>query len=257
MYINNFDPVALSFFGIDIRWYSLSYIFGIILGWIFLKKKYLKENIKINKLFDEYISYIIFGIIIGGRLGYVFIYNLHYFINNPLKILYIWEGGMSFHGGVIGIIVSSYLFAKKFNKDIFIFLDLVCLAAPIGIFFGRLSNFLNSELYGRATEVPWSVIFIKIDNITRHPSQIYECIFEGIILFIILNYFTKFNFRRNGLISVLFLIYYSTFRFFIEFTREPDAHIGLVFLDLSLGQIISMITIILAFLLLFLRRKRL
>ena len=257
MYINNFDPVALSFFGIDIRWYSLSYIFGIILGWIFLKKKYLKDNIEINKLFDEYISYIIFGIIIGGRLGYVFIYNLHYFINNPLKILYIWEGGMSFHGGVIGIIVSSYLFAKKFNKDIFIFLDLVCLAAPIGIFFGRLSNFLNSELYGRATEVPWSVIFIKIDNITRHPSQIYECIFEGIILFIILNYFTKFTFRRNGLISVLFLIYYSTFRFFIEFTREPDAHIGLVFLDLSLGQIISMITIILAFLLLFLRRKRL
>ncbi len=135
MYINNFDPVALSFFGIDIRWYSLSYIFGIILGWIFLKKKYLKDNIEINKLFDEYISYIIFGIIIGGRLGYVFIYNLHYFINNPLKILYIWEGGMSFHGGVIGIIVSSYLFAKKFNKDIFIFLDLVCLAAPIGIFF--------------------------------------------------------------------------------------------------------------------------
>ena len=121
MYINNFDPVALSFFGIDIRWYSLSYIFGIILGWIFLKKKYLKDNIEINKLFDEYISYIIFGIIIGGRLGYVFIYNLHYFINNPLKILYIWEGGMSFHGGVIGIIVSSYLFAKKFNKDILFF----------------------------------------------------------------------------------------------------------------------------------------
>lgn len=255
MFINNFDPVAISLFGLDVRWYSLSYIFGIFFGWLYLKKRYLRYKKDLNNLFDDYISYIIFGIIVGGRFGYALFYNIEYFLNNPIKIFFIWEGGMSFHGGLIGVIISSYIFAKKHNQNIFIYLDLVSLVAPIGIFLGRLSNFINSELYGRTTDLPWSVIFLKIDNFPRHPSQIYECLLEGVLLFIILNYFTKINFNRSGVISAIFLIYYSIFRFFIEFTREPDAHIGFILLNLTTGQIISVIAAIIALLLLYFRRN--
>ena len=187
MFTNNFDPVAFNFFIFDIRWYSLSYIFGVIFGWFYCKKK-LIENERYQNMFDDYIFYLIIGVIIGGRLGYVIIYNLIYYLNNPFEILMIWQGGMSFHGAVIGIIIATYFFSLKKKVNIFYFLDLVCLSAPIGIFFGRISNYINSELYGRETDVLWSVKFVLIDNLKRHPSQIYEAIFEGIILFIILNY---------------------------------------------------------------------
>ena len=171
MFINNFDPIAFQVFSLEIRWYSLSYIFGLIFGWIYCKK-ILIENIKIKKLFDDYIVYLILGIIIGGRLGYVFIYNPIYFLENFHEIPMLWKGGMSFHGGLIGVIFATILFCKKNDQEVFYFLDLVCAASPIGIFFGRIANFINSELYGRETNVPWSVIFIKIDNLARHPSQI-------------------------------------------------------------------------------------
>ena len=243
MFINNLDPIAISFIIFDIRWYSLSYIFGILLGWLHLKLFIIKDN-SLNRNFSELISYLIFGIIIGGRLGYVFFYNFNYYWSNPLEIFFIWQGGMSFHGGLIGVIIFCYLFSKKKHLNIFIFLDLVSLAAPIGIFLGRISNFINSELYGRVTELPWSVKFIKVDNNYRHPSQIYEAIFEGLILFIILNYFSKNLIKKPGLISALFLIFYSIFRFIIEFTREPDLQIGLLILNLSMGQIISIFSII-------------
>ncbi len=242
MFINNFDPVAFNFFNLEIRWYSLSYIFGIILGWLYCKKK-LIINDQYQKLFDDYIFYLIVGIIIGGRLGYVLIYNLSYYLNNPLEILLIWYGGMSFHGAVLGIIISTYYFSIKNNINIFYFLDLVSLSAPIGIFFGRISNFINSELYGRETDVFWSVKFILIDNLTRHPSQLYEAIFEGIVLFVILNILVSRTNKADGYISALFLIFYSIFRFLIEFTREPDLHIGLLIFNLSMGQIISIIVL--------------
>ena len=149
---------------------------------------------------------------------------------------------MSFHGGLIGIIIASIFFAKKNNQDSFLYLDLVSLVAPIGIFFGRLANFINSELYGIPTEVPWSVTFVKVDNLSRHPSQLYEAILEGIILFLILIYFRKKNFlTKPGSISGLFLIFYSIFRFFIEFFRVPDEHLGYLIFKLSMGQIISLI----------------
>jgi len=240
MFINNFDPVAFQVFSVEIRWYSLAYIVGIIIGWIYCKKFLIKDIDKKN-LFDDYITYIIIGIIVGGRLGYVFIYNPSYYLENIIEIPMMWNGGMSFHGAVLGIILATIIFCKKNNQNIFYYLDLVALSAPFGIFLGRIANFVNSELYGRETDIIWSVKFIQIDSLNRHPSQIYEAIFEGIVLFIFLNLFYKKLSKKNGLISSLFIIFYSIFRFFIEFTREPDAHIGLVMFGMSLGQIISVI----------------
>ena len=240
MFINNFDPVAFQVFSIEIRWYSLAYIVGIVFGWIYCNKFLIKDQDK-KYQFDDYITYLIIGIIVGGRLGYVFIYNPSYYLENLIEIPMIWNGGMSFHGAVIGIIFATIIFGKKNNQNIFYYLDLVALSAPIGIFLGRIANFLNSELYGRETDIIWSVKFIQIDNLNRHPSQIYEAIFEGMVLFILLNFFHHKISKKNGLISSLFIIFYSVFRFFIEFTREPDAQIGLVIFNMSLGQIISVI----------------
>jgi len=240
MFINNFDPVAFQVFSIEIRWYSLAYIVGLIFGWIYCNKILIKDQDK-KYQFNDYITYIIIGIIVGGRLGYVFIYNPSYYLGNLIEIPMIWNGGMSFHGAVLGIVLATIMFCKKNNQNIFYYLDLVALSAPIGIFLGRIANFINSELYGRETDIIWSVKFIQIDNLNRHPSQIYEAIFEGIVLFILLNLFHNKLSKKNGLTSSLFIIFYSIFRFIIEFTREPDSHIGLVMLNMSLGQIISVI----------------
>ena len=241
MFINNFDPIAIQVFSLEIRWYSLAYIIGILIGWI-LSKKILVSNSDIKEKFDDYITYLIIGIIIGGRLGYVLFYNFNYYLDNFFDIFKIWQGGMSFHGGLLGIIIVSIIFAKKNNQNPFIYMDLVSLVAPIGIFFGRLANFINSELYGTVSNVPWSVIFIKVDNLSRHPSQLYEAILEGIILFLLLMYFRKKSYlSKPGTISGLFLIFYSIFRFFIEFYRVPDEQIGYLVFNLSIGQIISFV----------------
>ena len=241
MFINNFDPVAIEIFSLEIRWYSLAYIVGILFGWFVAKKIFIK-NENINKKFDDYITYLIIGIILGGRIGYILFYNLEYYLNNLGDIFKIWEGGMSFHGGLIGIIISSIIFGKRNNQSPFLYMDIVALVAPIGIFFGRLSNFINSELYGKVTDLPWSVIFIQIDNLPRHPTQIYEAVLEGIILFFILMNFKNKNFLLNpGLISSLFLIFYSIFRFSIEFLRVPDAQLGYLLFNLTMGQILSVI----------------
>ena len=244
MFINNFDPIAFQFFSVEIKWYSLAYIIGITLGWLYCKNKLIKDHY-ILKIFDDFITYLIIGIILGGRIGYVLFYNIKYYLENPIEILMIWNGGMSFHGGLIGVLIATKLFSNKYKVNQFVFLDLVSLSAPIGIFFGRIANFINSELYGRASELPWSVKFILIDNINRHPSQLYEAIFEGIILFLILMFFFNKNYlKKPGQISALFLIFYSLFRFFIEFFRSPDTHIGFLILNLTLGQLISIIFLI-------------
>jgi len=241
MFINNFDPVAIHIFSVEIRWYSLAYIIGILLGWTLSKRIFINDPL-LKQKFDDYITYLIVGIIIGGRLGYVILYNFDYYLNNLIDIFKIWQGGMSFHGGLIGIIATSVWFAKKNNQNPFIYLDVVSIVAPIGIFFGRIANFINSELYGIETNLPWSVQFIQIDNLYRHPSQLYEAIFEGLILFVILIYFRKKGFMKiPGSISGLFLIFYSVFRFLIEFVRVPDEQLGYIFLNLTMGQIVSFI----------------
>ena len=240
MFINNFDPVALQIFSFEIRWYSLAYIIGIFSGWI-VGKRFFITNSALKQTFDDFITYSILAIILGGRLGYVLLYNPKYYFYNFLDIFKIWEGGMSFHGGLIGVILASIIFAKKNNQNPYNYLDVVSIVAPIGIFFGRIANFINSELYGHETNLPWSVKFIQIDNLNRHPSQLYEAIFEGIILFLILIYFRKKGFMKiPGLISSLFLIFYSFFRFVIEFFRVPDEQLGYLYFNLSMGQIMSL-----------------
>ena len=241
MFINNFEPVAIQIFSLEIRWYSLAYIFGILFAWIYCKKILIKDK-NTSKLFDDLISYLIVGIILGGRLGYVLFYNTKYYLSNPIEIPMIWQGGMSFHGGLLGVLVATIIFANKNKVNKYIFLDLISASAPIGIFLGRISNFINSELYGRKTDVLWSVVFTKVDNISRHPSQIYEAILEGLVLFFIMYSFTKKDYlKKPGLISSLFLIFYSIFRFFIEFYRVPDEQLGFIFLNLTMGQFISLI----------------
>ena len=241
MLTNNFDPVAIQIFTFEIRWYSLAYIAGILIGWILSKRVFI-SNQNIKECFDDYLTYLILGIIIGGRLGYVVFYNFNYYSSNVIDIFKIWQGGMSFHGGVLGVILSTVIFANKKRHNIFYYLDIVAIVSPIGIFFGRISNFINSELYGTITTMPWAVQFLKVDNLYRHPSQLYEAIFEGIVLFIILVYFRNRGFlNMPGFISGAFLTFYSLFRFIIEFFRVPDEQIGYLIFNLTMGQIISLI----------------
>ena len=240
MFINNFDPVAIEIFSLEIRWYSLAYIMGILLGWYLAKKLFINDKIK-NK-FDDYITYVIIGLILGGRLGYVFFYNFDYYQNNLISIFKIWQGGMSFHGGVIGIIISSILFSRKNNDNTFEYLDIISLVSPIGIFFGRIANFINSELYGHETSVPWAVQFIQVDNLYRHPSQLYEALLEGVFLFLIMIFFwNKFKINTPGKLSALFLIFYSFFRYILEYFREPDDQLGYLIFNLTMGQLMSCI----------------
>ena len=255
MFTNNFDPVAIEIFSLEIRWYSLAYIVGILLGWLVAKKIFIKKVDIYNK-FDDYITYLIIGIIVGGRIGYVLFYNPKYYLDNLSDIFKIWEGGMSFHGGLIGIIIVSIIFGKKNNQNPFLYIDIVALVAPIGIFFGRLSNFINSELYGKITNVPWSVTFVQVDNLARHTSQIYEALLEGIILFLILINFKNKNFLlKPGLISSLFLIFYSIFRFSIEFFRVPDEQLGYLLFNLTMGQILSVILMLAGFILFYFKNE--
>ena len=243
MFINNFDPVAFKFLSLEIRWYALAYIAGILLGWYLAKKFFVQKNIK--EKFDDYITYVILGLILGGRLGYVIFYNLDYYLINFFEIFKIWEGGMSFHGGLIGIILASIIYSKKNNDDVFEYLDVISLVSPIGIFFGRIANFINSELYGYETSIFWGVKFVQVDDLYRHPSQLYEAILEGIVLFLILLFFwNKKSFKIPGKLSALFLIIYSIFRFIIEYFRVPDEQLGYLFLNLTMGQLISFVFLV-------------
>ena len=251
MFTNNFDPVAFQIFTLEIRWHSLAYIAGILIGW-FLSKKIFISTEKIKENFDDYLTYLILGIIIGGRLGYVFFYNFGYYSQNLNEIIMIWQGGMSFHGGLLGVILATFLFAKKNNHNPFEYLDIVALVSPIGIFFGRIANYINSELYGIETKMPWAVKFTKVDNLFRHPSQLYEAALEGLILFIILLYFRYKGFLKiPGTISGIFLTFYSFFRFIVEFFRVPDEQLGYLFFNLTMGQIISLIFFIIGIYLIF------
>ena len=248
MFTHNLSPILFDLGFFSIRWYSLAYIFGIILGWWFGKKiifqKFQKTHNEISEKFDDLIAYLIFAIIIGGRAGYVIFYNFEFYFFNPIDILKIWEGGMSFHGALIGIIAATYFFSKKKNLSPLLLLDVIACVAPIGIFFGRIANFINGELVGKITSVSWSVIFPSVDMNPRHPSQIYEAIFEGLILFIILNIIINKKNYLTGTCSYLFLIFYGIFRIFSELFREPDIQIGYIFNFITMGMILSLFMIL-------------
>ena len=248
MFTHNLSPILFDLGFFSIRWYSLAYIAGIILGWWFGKKiifqKFQKTHNEISEKFDDLIAYLIFAIIIGGRAGYVIFYNFEFYFFNPIDILKIWEGGMSFHGALIGIIAATYFFSKKKNLSPLLLLDVIACVAPIGIFFGRIANFINGELVGKITSVSWSVIFPLVDMNPRHPSQIYEAIFEGLILFIILNIIINKKNYLTGTCSYLFLIFYGIFRIFSELFREPDIQIGYIFNFITMGMILSLFMIL-------------
>ena len=261
MYIHNLDPVLLDFGFMAIRWYSLAYIFGIVIGW-WLGKKIIK-NFLLNvdfkfdvKEFDDLITYLIISIIVGGRLGYVLFYNFEYYISNPVEIIKVWEGGMSFHGALIGIIIGTHLFSTRKNIPTFFFLDVIACVSPIGILFGRIANFINGELVGKVTEVSWGIIFPAIDMLPRHPSQLYEALLEGLILFILINAITLKQKYKTGLSSSLFLIFYGIFRIVAEQFREPDSQLGYLFGNLSMGAILSSIMVISGFVFLIILRKK-
>ena len=260
MIVHNFDPILIDFGFIEIRWYSLSYIIGIILGWVYAAKiiKISKNENYFGELkFDDFIIYLILGIIVGGRLGYVVFYNFEYYISQPFEILEVWKGGMSFHGGLVGVIISIFIFSKIKKISFFIISDIVCCAAPIGLFSGRIANFINGELYGKISNLPWAIIFPQGGNAARHPSQIYEALVEGIILFLIVNFFAikKRLIIKNGYTSAIFLIFYSIFRIFAEIFREPDEHIGFVLNYFSMGTLLSFLTLLAGFLIILLIKK--
>ena len=265
MFIHNFDPVLIDLGFFQIRWYSIAYILGILIGWIYanriikstLNNQYNFKQVT-TKQFDDLIIYLIIGIIVGGRLGYVIFYNLDYYSQNLLEIFKLWQGGMSFHGGLLGVVISTFVFSKKTQINFFKFSDIISCVAPFGILLGRIANFINGELYGKYSNLPWSVIFPDGENVSRHPSQIYEAALEGIFLFLIINYLAlkkKFLYR-TGYISCIFLILYSILRIFSEIFREPDNHVGLLFNYFSMGTLLSLITIIFGlFIILFIKKN--
>ncbi|WP_154512526.1 prolipoprotein diacylglyceryl transferase [Rickettsiales endosymbiont of Trichoplax sp. H2] len=254
MLFPNINPIAIELGYISIRWYGISYVIGVLLGVYILKKiekKYTVANL-ISSAYENLLTYIIIGIIIGGRLGYILFYCPNVILDDFWEIFKIWHGGMSFHGGLLGLMAAIWLFSLKNGKFIFT-MDLIACVVPIGLFFGRIANFINAELYGKKTNVSWGVIFPNTDYQPRHPSQLYEAAFEGIMLFCIMLIALRIrqNFLNNktldskksknmeGFLSGVFLTFYSLFRIIIEIFREPDQHIGYIFNLLSLGQILS------------------
>ncbi|MBQ0013231.1 MAG: prolipoprotein diacylglyceryl transferase [Proteobacteria bacterium] len=243
--IDPISPVAFSVFGFGVRWYALAYIAGFVLGFWVLKRLTQSDNRQVSlskKQFDDLFSFIVLGVIIGGRLGYVLFYNLPFFVANPLEIFAVWHGGMSFHGGLLGVIIATVLFGHKNKLNSLALLDLLAIVAPIGLFFGRIANFINMEVMGRQTNVPWAVMFAGDKNVPRHPSPLYEATLEGVLLFMImlcLYRFTKLR-RYPGALAGIMGMLYAIFRSFCELFRAPDAHIGfLTSWGLTMGQLLS------------------
>ncbi len=241
------DPIALSLGPIAIRWYSLAYIAGILFTLFWLKKLNQKDNFLSQKAYDDWLVWAVLSIMLGGRLGYVFFYNSSYFLENLLEIFAFWQGGMSFHGGLLGSIFGMWLFAKKYKVNFLQLTDALSIAAPVGLFFGRLANFVNMELYGRVSGSNFGIIFPNAGDLPRHPSQLYEAALEGILLFLILfslNHFTKIR-QVKGYLSGFFLVFYGSFRILIENFREPDTQIGFLFDNVTMGQLLSLPLILL------------
>jgi phosphatidylglycerol---prolipoprotein diacylglyceryl transferase len=241
------DPVALRLGPIAIRWYGLAYITGLILGWRYTvwlarQKQFNGPGTRPTATdLDDFLFWAMAGVLIGGRLGIVFFYKPHEYLADPLSILRVWEGGMSFHGGILGVITALFLFARRRKISFFQLSDLIACAAPIGLFFGRLANFVNDELWGRQTDVPWAMVFPSGGPVPRHPSQLYEAGTEGLILFVLLAILAQRPAirLRPALLSGLFLIGYAVARSFCELFREPDSYLGFIVGRISMGQILS------------------
>jgi phosphatidylglycerol:prolipoprotein diacylglycerol transferase len=237
----NIDPIIVSFGSLAVTWYSLSYVVGILIGWWYATSLVKKNSIGISpKNIEDFIAWVIIGVVLGGRLGYVLIYDPKKYLLNPIEILKTYEGGMSFHGGILGYIIVSYVFSKKHKINFLSLVDISSAVVPIALGLGRIANFINAELYGRVTDVPWAVIFPSSDNLPRHPSQLYESFLEGFVMFVILFYFVnkRKTLLKQGVTSGLFLVLYSLFRSLVEIFREPDSTIGFIKYGLTMGQLL-------------------
>lgn len=239
--IVDIDPVAFSIFGWKVHWYGLMYLIGFLAAWKLGRMRAAQPNSGwTGQQMDDLLFYAGLGVILGGRLGYILFYNFSAFLSDPLMLLRIWQGGMSFHGGLIGVMVACWFFARKFNKSYFAVVDFTAPLVPIGLGAGRIGNFINMELWGKPTEVPWAMIFPPAGPELRHPTPLYEAILEGLVLFIILWIFSSKS-RPVMAVSGVFAIFYSLFRFTVEFWRLPDAHLGYLAWDwLTMGQLLSL-----------------
>lgn len=240
-----FDPVALDLGVLVIRWYALAFIVGLLAGWAYMVWLLRRPPAVMTKeQVGDFFSWAIVGVILGGRLGFVTFYQPAYFLENPAQIFAVWNGGMSFHGGLLGVVAAIILYGLRHKVNVLALGDLVAAAAPIGLFLGRLANFVNGELYGRATDVPWAIVFPGGGDVGRHPSQLYEAGLEGLVLFVvllILARMTRARFRP-GLITGVFFIGYGASRTFVEFFRQPDSYVGdggFLFWDITMGQLLS------------------
>lgn len=238
------DPVALALGPLKIRWYGIAYVTGILLGWWVCHQLIMKKKLHFSaKDFGDFIPWVTLGIVAGGRLGYVLFYNLAHYLDHPGDILQIWKPGMSFHGGLLGVVIVTTLFCLKRKLRIIDLMDVAAVGAPIGIFFGRIANFINAELVGRPTDAPWGMIFPGAGPIPRHPSQLYEAFSEGILLFslqCLLVFMIPRDRRQPGLLGGTFLMGYALSRIVVEFFREPDQQIGYLFNVFTMGQLLTL-----------------
>ena len=253
------NPVLFSVGPFAIRWYALAYIAGLLIGWRYclaLAKR--PPQVARPQDIDDFLVWATLGVVLGGRTGYVLFYNLPYYIDHPLEIFALWHGGMSFHGGTIGVCVAILLFCRQRHIPLMAFADIIVCAVPIGLFFGRIANFINGELWGRVTDVPWAMVFPNAGPLPRHPSQLYEAFLEGIVLFTLLWFLQRFAKARlrPGTLSGTFLIGYGVARIIVEFFRQPDAQLGFLFFGVTMGQLLSVPLIIIGVWLV-LRAKRL
>ena len=236
------DPIAIAVGPFAIRWYALAYIVGLILGWrycLWLAKR--PPAVASQAAIDDFLVWATLGVVLGGRAGYVLFYKPSYYYANPIEILQLWHGGMSFHGGALGVITALFLFCRQRSLSLLAFADIITSAVPIGIFFGRVANFVNDELWGRPSDVPWAVMFPNGGGIPRHPSQLYEAGLEGIALFLVLFALLRWTSIRDrpGAQSGVFLMGYAIVRIFVEFFREPDSFMGFLWFGATMGQLLS------------------
>jgi phosphatidylglycerol---prolipoprotein diacylglyceryl transferase len=244
------DPVIFSIGPISVRWYGLMYILGFIASYFLIQRQKPSQQLGLKgDLLQDFMLYLIIGMVLGARIGFLLFYQYadwEYLAKNPIEIIAVWHGGMSFHGGLMGAIATGWWFCRKKGLPVLAVADCVIVTVPVGLGLGRIGNFINGELYGRVTDLPWAMIFPHGGNIPRHPSQLYQAILEGLVLFLILWSLRKKDFR-DGMMVVFFLFFYGLFRFFAEFFREPDPHLGLLLgQTFSMGQILSFFMIIAA-----------
>ena len=237
------DPVLIEIGPFALRWYALAYIAGIVLGWFLARRMVaLAPRVATREQLDDFVTWATLGIILGGRLGYVLFYRPGYYVTAPWEALYVWQGGMSFHGGMLGVIVAALWFCQRQRLDPLAFGDRVATVVPIGLFFGRLANFINGELWGRVSDVPWAMVFPTGGPAPRHPSQLYQAAMEGVSLFLLLQLLVRvpaLRARRGFLVGV-FLAGYGLARIIGEFFRQPDAHLGFLFAGATMGQLLSL-----------------